>query len=177
MHGHLLGGAFAVAHHMDGEFEQHVAQRLAEDFRPRIVEALDRFNISLAGGEGQQGVGGRGVAVDSDGIEAGLVVPGQQRLQDRGGDGHVGDDEGQHGRHIGRDHPRTLGDAVDPDLDAIDLKHGARELGEGIGGHDRLGRFDPGQRIHAGRGLVEHAVEFGGVDQLTDNAGLGNEHF
>ena len=70
---HQLGGAFAVAHHLDGEIVQHVAERLAEDFGARIVEAGDRRRCrGLAGGEDQQRVGGRGVAVDGDGVEAGL---------------------------------------------------------------------------------------------------------
>ena len=33
----------------------------------------------------------------------------QQRLQRRLGDGRVGEDEAQHGRHVGRDHAGALG--------------------------------------------------------------------
>ena len=45
----------------------------------------------------------------------------QQRLQHIGVDVRVGDDEGQHGRHVRRDHARPLGDPGDADLVALDL--------------------------------------------------------
>ncbi len=42
----------------------------------------------------------------------------------------VGEDEGQHGRHVGRDHARALGDAVDRHLVAVDLRGGVASLGK-----------------------------------------------
>ena len=39
----------------------------------------------------------------------------QQRLQHRRRQGSVGEQECEHGRHVGRDHAGALGDAVDGD--------------------------------------------------------------
>ena len=41
--------------------------------------------------------------------EASVASP-QERLQHLGRQRRVGDDEGQHGRHVGRDHARAFGD-------------------------------------------------------------------
>jgi hypothetical protein len=51
------------------------------------------------------------------------------------------------------------------------------ELGEGVGGHDRLGRLHPrlGGKL-AGQAL-ENAVEFGGVERFADHAGRGEKDF
>ena len=79
-----LAGALAVAHHLQREIEQHRVQLLAE-----IGEALvgglgdSRVGAALAGREQQQRVAGRGVAIDRDGVEAGLHALGQQLLQHR----------------------------------------------------------------------------------------------
>jgi hypothetical protein len=53
----------------------------------------------------------------------------QQRLQRRRGDRRVGEDEGQHGRHVGRDHAGALGDAVDRDLGVAELARAVATLG------------------------------------------------
>ena len=51
-------------------------------------------------------------------------------------DRRIGEEKGEHGRHVGRDHAGALGDAIDGDLDAVDLGLARGELGEGVGGHD-----------------------------------------
>jgi hypothetical protein len=67
-----------------------------------------------AGGREQQRVAGRGVAVDvtqfSD-LSAASAAASAARRPGLG----VGEDEGQHGRHVGRDHARALEEAVDGD--------------------------------------------------------------
>ena len=62
------------------------------------------------------------------------------RLQYRRGDRRVGEHEGEHRRHVRRDHAGALGDAVDDDLRVADLHARGRNLGECVGGHDRARR-------------------------------------
>ena len=50
--------------------------------------------------------------------------------------GGVGEDEGEHRRHVRRDHARALGDAADRHFDAGDRRRPGRELRKGVGGHD-----------------------------------------
>jgi hypothetical protein len=98
-------------------------------------------------------------------------------LQHVGRNRHVGDDEGEHGGHIGRDHARALGDAVDFHFDAVDVEHRARQLGKGVGGHDGLGWLDPGRLAETGRGFIENAGKFAGRQGFADNAGRSEEYF
>ena len=83
----------------------------------------------------------------------------------------------QHGRHVGRDHARALGDAVDGDLDAIDHRGGGGGLGIGVGGHDGVGGGAP----VAGRALrhqpSQHAGDLLGRQRLADHPGRGHEDF
>ena len=67
----------------------------------------------LLGRAEQHGVAGRGIAVDGDRVERAVGGRGEQRLQHRGGQCRVGEDIGEHRRHVGRDHARALGEAVD----------------------------------------------------------------
>ena len=111
-----LARAFAVARHLLGEIGEHGVEALAERGEPRIGQPRDLRDAARrrrAGGEGQQRVGGRGVAVDGHRVEGVLDAVAQQRLQHRGRDRRVGEDEGQHRRHVGRDHAGALGDAAD----------------------------------------------------------------
>ena len=89
-------------------------------------------------------------------------------------DRRVGEHEGEHGRHIRRDHAGAFGDAVDRDLDAIDMAAARGELRKGIGGHDRPRRH----LVSVGLGLVgeiaQEPDELSGIERLTDHAGRGD---
>ena len=96
-----------------------------------------------AGGKQQQRVAGRGVAVDGYRVEGLCRCRRQQALQHAGGDRRVGRDEGQHGRHVRRDHAGALGDAVDGHLDVAEPDGRGRIFRIGVGGHDRLAGVRP----------------------------------
>ncbi len=112
-----LGRAFAVAHDLQARSRSTPSSAARNSASRRSVGACDRGapRRRCAGREQQQRVGGRGVAVDGDGVE-GVATPREmQRLQHGAGNRRVGEDEGQHRRHVRRDHARALGDAVDGD--------------------------------------------------------------
>ena len=95
----------------------------------------------------------------------------QHRLQHVGRDLRVGEDEGQHGRHVRRDHAGALGDAVEDDRHAADLGHARGALRIGVGGHDRPRRIGPGIVRQPG-GHVGQALRDGIVGQdVADDAG------
>ncbi len=69
--------------------------------------------------------------------------------------------------------PGALGDAVDGH-GHIAERHGARrELGEGVGGHDRLRRVRPAVGRDAGGQLADDALELRRVERLADHPGRG----
>ena len=131
---------------------------------------------ACARGEDQQRVARRGVAVDGDAIEGAVGAVGDEALQRRGSDRRVGEDEAQHRRHVRLDHAGALAEAVDHDLDAVDLGGARRELGEGVGGHDRARGGVPGVGLGLAGELAEQVGELAGVERLADDAGRGNEH-
>jgi hypothetical protein len=127
------------------EVAQNVFQRAAEIGQRLVVGvAARKAGLRRAGGEGEQRVAGGGVAVDGDAVERALGRGAQHRLQNCGGQIGVGEHEGQHGRHVGRDHARAFGDADQRDVGSADLRLGVRAFGEGVGGHDGAGGgFEP----------------------------------
>ena len=70
-----------------------------------------------------------------------------QALQQRSGQLCIGRREGQHGRHVGGDHARALGNAVYGDPVPADLRPASGTLGEGVGGHDGAGGSRPSRRL------------------------------
>ena len=50
----------------------------------------------------------------------------------------VGEHEAKQRRHVGRDHSRPLGDAIDGNADTVDGGACTASLGEGVGRHDGL---------------------------------------
>ena len=125
----------------------------------------------------KQRVRGRGVAVDGDGVERVDDALAQQRLQRRRRDRRVGEDEGQHRRHVGRDHAGALGEAVDGHVRAAEPRLRGGELRKRVGRHDRAG----GVGIAVGGGLdgeLRHdAVESLRRQRLADDAGRSQKHF
>ncbi len=141
-----LARALAVAGDLLGKIGQHRAERLCKCLQARVVGPADLRRAAggcSAGGEGEQRVRRRGVAVDGDGIEGVLDAALQQRLQRAGAERRVGEHEGQHGRHVRRDHAGALGHAVDGDFCLAKLHGRGRNLRKGVGGHDRRGGVHP----------------------------------
>ena len=98
-------------------------------------------------------------------------------MQGGGGNFCIRRQEGQHGRHIWRDHAAALGDAGDGDLSIPDARLADGAFREGIRGHDGLGSTLP---ITLG-GRIENARQ--GSDQLfgrqffANHAGGSQEDF
>ena len=107
--------ALAVPGDLLGEVAEEAFQRLAEFLEAAVARQRDGGGTALggAGRKEQERVRGRGVAVDGHAVEAFVGALLQQRLQDGGRDRRIGEDEGQHGRHVGSDHARALGEPVD----------------------------------------------------------------
>ncbi len=75
--------AFAVAHHQVREIAAQLRQRRAEAIGIGMVGG-ERRVARLAGGEGEHGVAGRGVAVDGDAREARRIGLAQRRCKEFG---------------------------------------------------------------------------------------------
>ena len=103
-------------------------------------------------------------------------TPSRNSLRDRRRDRCVGENERQHGAHIGRDHAGALGDAADGHRGAAEPDHRGRAFGERVGGHDRLGGVLPATRRGIGDKSRHDALEFRGVERLTNHAGGGEKH-
>ena len=154
-------------------------ERDAEAFELRVMGEPDARRAARsrrAGGEDEQRVAGGGVAVDGDGVErlidAGIEASAERRGLDRG----VGEQEGEHGRHVRRDHARALGDAVDRDLHPADLRLPRRELRIGVGGHDGARGVEKIVFPSPRREIAEQARELAHLERLADHPGRGEIH-
>uniref|UniRef100_A0A0N4ZZN3 PE-PGRS family protein n=1 Tax=Parastrongyloides trichosuri TaxID=131310 RepID=A0A0N4ZZN3_PARTI len=168
-----LGRALAVLDQLVGQIEHHPVQGGREVLQPAVADPADARRARGAGGEQQGRVIGRGVAVHGDAVEGGADVQVQQGLQHRRGDVGVGDDEGQHGGHVRRDHARALGDAGDLHLDAFDLTFRVRALGEGVRGHDAEAGLSPGVGLQARFDVGQAGGDLGLVQHHADDPGRG----
>ncbi len=121
---------------------EHRVERIAE--RGVIVIDLDPRR---AGRNQHAGIIGRGIAVDRDRVEARADRALQPFRQACAGNPGVGREKDQQCRHVGLDHARTLGNARNRDLPAGCIDACADRLGQRIGGHDTLGRGEPGIHI------------------------------
>ena len=111
------------------------------------------------------------ITVDGDAVERGLHRPLQYRLQQRLWHLCIGRDERQHGRHIGPDHPGTLGDPGQRHLPRRQLQRAAALLGAGIGGHDRPCGERPGILLQRGGQVRHRALEGHDRQILADHTG------
>ena len=128
-----------VFHHLMRQIEQQIGEGPAEIRKPRIVREPDARRSARsrgAGGEQQERVARRRVAVDGDGVEGGVAAESKDLTQRPRLDRRVGEEESEHGRHVRRDHACALGDAVNGNGHALDLGLPRGELGIGVGGHD-----------------------------------------
>ena len=131
----------------------------------------------FTGGEQQHGVARGGVGVNGDAVEAPSDAGVEAGLQELRLDGKVGEDKGQHRRHVGRDHAAALCDTDDMAGGTVDSPGGT--LTEGVGRADRTGRSLPA----LGATRVEFPDErwqFGAKERvrhrLADHPGRRHKH-
>ena len=134
-----LRGALAIAHDLRREIEQHAVHRLDESGKSRIVRIVDRLAAGSAGREEQQRVGGRGVAIDRDAVVGEVAQLRDQRLANLRPKIGVSEHVVQRRRHVRLDHARSLGDADDGDIAAVEIDDLACSLGERVGRPDAVG--------------------------------------
>ncbi len=139
-----------------------------------------------ARGEQQRGVVGRGRAVDVERVEGRVGRRLQRLLQDRTGHVGIGGEEGEHGRHVGGDHPAALGHPAEREGRAADDDF----LGLVIGRQDAAGRVMPAlgrelprqvrdvaqDRLHRQRraddpGRADHDVTVGDLQRFAGRRG------
>src|SRR3546814_5181887 len=80
------------------ELATQIAERGGERIGTRIVGVRERRVARLAGGEGEHGVAGRGVAIDGDAREGGAVGGVERGLEKGGFDRGIGEHEAEHRR-------------------------------------------------------------------------------
>src|SRR4030095_1662325 len=123
-----------------------------------------------SGREDEKGVARRAAAIDGERIER-LIDRRIERSPKRGWlDMGVSEQEGEHGRHVRRDHAGAFGDAIDGDLDAIDFGLARGELRVGVGGHDGARGLLEGLRLRLAREIAQEAGEFRRIERLADHA-------
>ena len=88
-------------------------------------------------------------------------------------DRRVGEDEAQHGRHVGRDHAGALAEAVDGDARIADLRRARRELRIGVGRQDGARRGFEAVGFRRLGEIAQEMREFARVHRLADDAGRG----
>ncbi len=109
-------------------------------------------------------------------LKVGPACRWQQRGQRMALDRRVGHDEGKHGRHIGGDHARALGDAVERHRNVANERALGGELGERVRGHDRARGLRPAVPCRLRRHFCHHAPKFGCLQRLADHPRRGDEH-
>ena len=131
--GDQLAGPLTVAGNLLGEL---IADAEDSGF-DRLQVGVRADGSAAAQPEGEDGVAGRGIAVDGHGVEGLVGGAAQNTFQPAGFDRCIDENITEHGRHIRGDHARPLGNA--------DHGHGPvtgtggfglRPLGEGISGGD-----------------------------------------
>ena len=171
-----FGRSLAVADQLVGKVEHHAVEGTGEFLEPAVADPADARCPGSPGREQQAGVIGRGVPVDRYRVEGGPHMQAQHGAQHVRVNVGVRDDEGQHGRHVGRDHARALGNTGDADGVTVDLALGVRPLGEGVGGHDARSRSRPlvGSRrvgVEPGFDLAQTGGDFAVVEGDADHPG------
>ena len=116
--GHLDGDEFlralAVAHDLLRQVDHHRVERAAEIAEPAIARARHAAGAAPCRSRTAARVSLVEVSPSTViAVERALGRRAEQRLQHRRRQRRVGEDIGQHRRHVGRDHARALGEAVD----------------------------------------------------------------
>lgn len=149
-----FGRALAVAH---DELAEPLGERRQDGRHGRVVlvgrvvgdgRGVRRRGGRSVGEECHRVVGAR-VAVDGDGVEGLVDRVGEEGLCGARGDGRVGTQNPQEGRHVGVDHACSLGHAgqrvlCPPVRGRGERECRAEEFGERVGRADGLRRGEPG---------------------------------
>ncbi len=102
-------------------------QRLGDPVQSRLEPPEPVANghsprLRLPVGEQQDCVVRAGVTVHGDAVERAIDSLNETALEQAGSQVRVRRDEGQHCRHVGVDHPGSLGDPADPDRTPVQLE-------------------------------------------------------
>jgi hypothetical protein len=157
-------GALGVGHELSGERRADLGHGIRE------VVAAD-LHARGARGEQHDGVVGRHAAVGVDPVEGGRGRAAQHVIEVGPVDDGVGGDHHEHGGQRGREHAGALGHATD--RPAVALRH--RGLGDGVGGHDRLGGGGATVGGQPGRGGVDAGQQEVHREPLADQAGRADD--
>ena len=172
LHGDELGRALAIAHDGLGQQAGHVLQSGFQRLGIGAgVPIGDRCIARPVCGHDDEGIVGRGVAINRHAVERALgQLPGQP-LQQRRGNGRIGGQKAQHGRHVGANHARALADAGNGHGFAIHRYLAAVGLGLGVGGHDAFGGGQPVVCLGVGNGSGQAGRNALDRQRLHDHAG------
>ncbi len=171
-----LGGALSVAHDGLGELLRQHGERGLQGLRLWAVRAGDLRQIRLARRDDDEGIVGRGVAIDGDAVERLVRRGAGELLQHFGRDGAIGGDEAEHRRHIRANHARAFADTAQRHGDAVNRHLRAGRLGQGVGGHDGGSGIEPAFAARCGnRGgqAVDQALH---GQRLQNHAGGKRQH-
>jgi hypothetical protein len=130
----------------------------------------------LPGGDQDEAVVGRGVAVDGDAVERHVGHVLHQLLHQRRRDRRVGRQIAEHGRHVGVDHAGALGDAGHRHRLAADLRLAAGALGDDVGGHDRVRGVRPVIGREVGLRGGQRGQDLVDRQRLQDHPGGKRQH-
>ena len=128
------------------------------------------------GGHDQEGVVGRGVAVNGHAVKRRIGQFTHQLWQQARCDLRVRRQKTEHGCHVRTDHARALADAGDGDQRTTNHHLGTEGFGNGVGGHDAFGGTDP---VALGRILDGcRQARFDALDRqrLHDHTGGKRQH-
>ncbi len=166
----------AIAHDLLRKVHHQILKLAREVPDPWMARILHRLVPRLAGRGDEDGVGRRGVAVHRDAVERTIHSAADEPPQGRRGDGRIGEDEGQHGRHVRSDHAGALCDSVEGHRQPADSGRPRRALREGVGGHDGGGGVLPRAGRERPDDLRQCVRDPLGRKRNPDHAGRGDEH-
>ena len=171
-----MGGALAVP----GVLGAHVLGNGGQGVHKGVVVGalgLDGHVARQPRRQDEEGIVGGRVQVHAHLVVGAGHHLAQGLLQHGGADGGVGGVKGQHGGHIGCDHPAALADGPQGAGHAPQLEADGVLLGVGVGGHDGgggvgaalggVGQFGRRRRDARGKGVDGHG--------LADDAGGGGQ--
>ena len=172
-----LARAFAVARHLLGEIGEHGEEAPCESREPRIGGAADLGAPFAAAAPVAKASSVSEVEVSPSMVTALKVsaTPSCSSVQRRRRDRRVGEDEGQHGRHVGRDHAGALGDAADGDVACRSVTVAAAPSGKVSVVMIAFAAASHPPGAASATSLSHDAFELRGIERLADDAGRGEK--
>jgi hypothetical protein len=110
---HHLARALAVAHHLERQVAQQVVQRRTEIVERGVVSGDRGLALGCTGGKQHERVEVEVSLSTVTELKVGPTPASRAAIAAPVPGWRIGHDEGEHRRHVGRDHARALGDAVD----------------------------------------------------------------